>query len=412
MNKEEEQKEQVGQVQQVQKDEKEEAQGVQPDNNSISNSPFSKVILIGTAIVLIITGAIGGGYFLGAKKTEPKTCTQEAKICPDGNAVGRTGPNCEFAPCPTPSSSSQKLNDISNWKTYSFFKAKGYKLNEYSFSIKYPQDWILKELPLKPQEIAHKIQFFSPNKSYIDLNIGPSENLSTFKDQIENAKKYIENPKEEILRIPNFDQSLKISGLNTPDAEPDGLKYYNELVFLKKNQQIYQLGLIQKDPKEDHKIIFDQILSTFTFAPLSASKSTDQDEINQIDNWSIYSNDKFNFKYPSEYFVSISNQRNNFFQLFPKKMISKVDYIDIEYKENADYNKTVNSIKNKLDNVKTEKLKNGISVSGEFKKDLFYSALYNTAAVLINRGDLIVVETPQPKPEFFDQMISTFKFTE
>jgi predicted lipoprotein with Yx(FWY)xxD motif len=27
-------------------------------------------------------------------------CTAEAKICPDGSAVGRTGPNCEFAPCP------------------------------------------------------------------------------------------------------------------------------------------------------------------------------------------------------------------------------------------------------------------------------------------------------------------------
>ena len=27
-------------------------------------------------------------------------CTQEAKICPDGSSVGRTGPNCEFAPCP------------------------------------------------------------------------------------------------------------------------------------------------------------------------------------------------------------------------------------------------------------------------------------------------------------------------
>ncbi len=30
----------------------------------------------------------------------PKACTEEAKICPDGSAVGRTGPNCEFAPCP------------------------------------------------------------------------------------------------------------------------------------------------------------------------------------------------------------------------------------------------------------------------------------------------------------------------
>jgi hypothetical protein len=29
-------------------------------------------------------------------------CTMEEKICPDGSSVGRTGPNCEFAPCPVP----------------------------------------------------------------------------------------------------------------------------------------------------------------------------------------------------------------------------------------------------------------------------------------------------------------------
>jgi hypothetical protein len=27
-------------------------------------------------------------------------CTQEVKQCPDGSYVGRTGPNCAFAPCP------------------------------------------------------------------------------------------------------------------------------------------------------------------------------------------------------------------------------------------------------------------------------------------------------------------------
>lgn len=27
-------------------------------------------------------------------------CTMEAKLCPDGSYVGRSGPNCEFAPCP------------------------------------------------------------------------------------------------------------------------------------------------------------------------------------------------------------------------------------------------------------------------------------------------------------------------
>jgi hypothetical protein len=41
--------------------------------------------------------------------TPPRACTAEAKICPDGSAVGRQGPNCEFAPCP-PSNSTPPAN--------------------------------------------------------------------------------------------------------------------------------------------------------------------------------------------------------------------------------------------------------------------------------------------------------------
>jgi hypothetical protein len=37
-------------------------------------------------------------------------CTEEAKLCPDGSYVSRTGPNCEFTPCP-------ETNIDSNWKT-------------------------------------------------------------------------------------------------------------------------------------------------------------------------------------------------------------------------------------------------------------------------------------------------------
>lgn len=37
-------------------------------------------------------------------------CTMEAKVCPDGSAVGRTGPKCEFAPCPAETGNS-------SWKT-------------------------------------------------------------------------------------------------------------------------------------------------------------------------------------------------------------------------------------------------------------------------------------------------------
>lgn len=37
----------------------------------------------------------------------PVLCTLEAKICPDGTSVGRSGPNCEFDPCPSSDTSSQ-----------------------------------------------------------------------------------------------------------------------------------------------------------------------------------------------------------------------------------------------------------------------------------------------------------------
>jgi putative hemolysin len=33
-------------------------------------------------------------------KCELVACTEEAKLCPDGSAVGRVAPDCEFAPCP------------------------------------------------------------------------------------------------------------------------------------------------------------------------------------------------------------------------------------------------------------------------------------------------------------------------
>ena len=35
-----------------------------------------------------------------ASSTNEVACTMEAKLCPDGSYVSRTGPNCEFATCP------------------------------------------------------------------------------------------------------------------------------------------------------------------------------------------------------------------------------------------------------------------------------------------------------------------------
>ncbi len=64
---------------------------------------------IGTFLVVVVLIVVGAA--LVALKlfvwqdlpdfiVKPLACTQEAKVCPDGSSVGRSGPNCDFAQCP------------------------------------------------------------------------------------------------------------------------------------------------------------------------------------------------------------------------------------------------------------------------------------------------------------------------
>lgn len=60
----------------------------------------SKRILFAFLAIGVIAAV---GYFVWPKAPsipQPIACTQEAKLCEDGSAVGRTGPSCEFAACP------------------------------------------------------------------------------------------------------------------------------------------------------------------------------------------------------------------------------------------------------------------------------------------------------------------------
>lgn len=55
-------------------------------------------------LLIIILAIVGFSIFKVADKNQPISCSKEAKLCADGTAVGRTGPNCEFAACPSESS--------------------------------------------------------------------------------------------------------------------------------------------------------------------------------------------------------------------------------------------------------------------------------------------------------------------
>lgn len=64
--------------------------------------PASNMKIIGYSLAVLSLGlAIAyGGMIYFSQKPLQKACTLEAQICPDGSAVGRSGPNCEFKKCP------------------------------------------------------------------------------------------------------------------------------------------------------------------------------------------------------------------------------------------------------------------------------------------------------------------------
>jgi hypothetical protein len=58
-------------------------------------------------VVIIGAGSALAYHYTDKDKTnegDQVACTMEAKLCPDGSYVGRQGPNCEFAQCPSSSS--------------------------------------------------------------------------------------------------------------------------------------------------------------------------------------------------------------------------------------------------------------------------------------------------------------------
>lgn len=68
-----------------------------------SHPALATIVGILTAVVAVCVFLVAANYWSFWPYDNPSgiACTMEAKLCPDGSSVGRTGPKCEFAPCPT-----------------------------------------------------------------------------------------------------------------------------------------------------------------------------------------------------------------------------------------------------------------------------------------------------------------------
>src|SRR4051812_48908440 len=110
------------------------------------------VTILAFLFVAVLAVAAGGAIFYYHSKIAPDNggdgqvfCTMEAKQCPDGSYVGRSGPKCEFAACPAVTS---------NWKTYTDTR--------YGFELKYPQDLAVEfsDMAGYPKDIASMFKIY------------------------------------------------------------------------------------------------------------------------------------------------------------------------------------------------------------------------------------------------------------
>ncbi|MFA6376037.1 MAG: hypothetical protein WCX69_01395 [Candidatus Paceibacterota bacterium] len=107
----------------------------------------NRILLIGFFSVV----AVGIGFFVwrnysNTRDSLPAACTQEAKLCPGGLSVSRSGPDCEFLPCPPEPSTetcgggvcpAKNESETSGFKSKAVEKAiKDYFLTQEKFSWK------------------------------------------------------------------------------------------------------------------------------------------------------------------------------------------------------------------------------------------------------------------------------------
>lgn len=229
--------------------------------------------IIAVALLLIAVQVIAMAEYFGlpirGKYTDTQVfCTQEAKLCPDGSAVGRTGSNCEFAECAKPSFAQI---DTSNWQTY--------RDEEYGFEFKYP---VLGEKQKVHQfdNNLFSVQYYDSRfyAGYLDtFGIFPAERGTdeTFFDWFtrvaDKGDSLIRNNTFSLSPISSLGKEVyKFSGPVPDDYEGGSLPGYfifsksNKYVFafsLSQDHDLYAYGYSQTDQRELLKLI----VTTFKF---------------------------------------------------------------------------------------------------------------------------------------------------
>jgi hypothetical protein len=230
--------------------------------------------LIALFLIIFCAVVIGGGVYYFLIKKSPVACTLEAKICPDGSSVGRTGPNCEFAKCPE-----IKTDETADWKTYTN--------EEYGFEVKYPEFLKFEEIKSSSYIDGFVVLFFNsenklikgkymwiyPLRTSLDYCFCPAVSLSLqFKKPGGGIMTVpvVENFKTEEIKIGNTKFKKESAEDIEKNATPDYYTHYNVYNNKKNNcisfcTVLHAESVISELDRDNELKIFEQIISTFKF---------------------------------------------------------------------------------------------------------------------------------------------------
>ena len=192
-----------------------------------------------TAVIIIILLAywMQQSSHIVAPINPPVACSQEAKLCSDGSAVGRTGPNCEFAQCP------QQNIDTSDWKTY--------RNEKYGFEVKYPNNWSVKET-------VSGVELINPTGHYISVDQESLDSAFNFTCVKEKCDHFLKT-ESGLTAVVQYGMSGNIDA-EIKKANDIFIDFYKECPGYKEDNIVASCtGTI-----EDRNI-FEQLVSTFKF---------------------------------------------------------------------------------------------------------------------------------------------------
>lgn len=245
---------------------------------------------IAVALVITFVAAAAIGYIAWAKFNqswpwEPEQvgmCTKEAKVCPDGSIVGRSGPACEFADCPDE-------EDISSWKTY--------RNETHSFEIKYPSSW--DELKYDPiynyGDNAVLLRAEGESRGGLKISI---DNVFSSNQTLE---QFLGGPSKNVIET----RSVTIAGSSAIQRKEffEVAGFTTLTTYLKRGEWLYQFQLEPHYPGDlesyeesyisqsytlEQEKIYNQILSSFKF--VEPAKLID------TSSWKTYKNEKYGFE--------------------------------------------------------------------------------------------------------------------